>query len=149
MTQPDIAQLVGETVDLVTTEWDESNTSGDTPIIDKSDDIGKGRDLGVYDYVEFSKTSPIGITYADLPMSSQDIDETVFVELKSNTEDRRDELWAEFRRIIESNRKRPDTPGNFDRVVFADITPLDDSTFGAYVYEITLGFEARSRSVET
>jgi hypothetical protein len=33
-------------------------------------------------------------------------------------------------------------------MVFGDITPLDDETFGAYVYEIVIGFEARSRAVE-
>jgi len=150
MTQPNIAQVVDETVSAVDTEWDTANTSGEKPVIAKSDDIGKGRDLGVYDYVEFSKTNPNNISYHDLPLNSQDIDAAVFVELKSDSEDRRDELFDEFRRAIEVNRgKGGFAPADFDRVIFADITFLDDSTFGAYLVEVTLAYEARGRSVET
>lgn len=147
MTRPDLVGLVDKVVTTVDTDWQASNTGGNKPIIDKSDDIGKGRDLQVYDYVEFSKSSPLGKEYADLFLSSDDVDATVFVELKSNTEPRHDELFDEFVRVIENNRKRPDTPGDYDRVRFADITPLHDDNFGVYVTEITLAFEARSRSI--
>jgi hypothetical protein len=151
MTQPSISNVVDDTVDAVDTEWETSNTSGEKPIIDKSDDIGKGRDLQVYDYVEFSKTNPTSIEYHDLPLSSQDIDAAAFVEIKSSEEDRRDELFAEFRRAIEVQNQGAGTfaPADFDRVVFADITFLDDDTFSAYLVEVTLAFEARGRSVET
>jgi hypothetical protein len=149
MTQPNLTKIVQEFRDLLQAEWVAANTSNDEPTIDKSDDLGKGRDLSIYDYVEVSETSPFGIEYADLFQSSQDLDATIFAEIKASDEDRRDELFSEFRRIVEANRSRPDTPGDFDRMVFADVTPLDDSTFGAYVYEVTIGFEARSRSVET
>ena len=74
MTQPDISNVVDDTVSAIDTDWDTSNTSGDKPVIAKSDDIGKGRDLQVYDYVELSKTSPFAIEYHDLPLSSQDVD---------------------------------------------------------------------------
>lgn len=149
MTQPNLTKIVQEFRDLLQAEWVAANTSNDEPTIDKSDDLGKGRDLSIYDYVEVSETSPIGIEYADLFQSSQDLDATIFAEIKASDEDRRDELFSEVRRIVEANGSRPDTPGDFDRMVFADITSLDDSTFGAYVYEVTIGFEARSRSVET
>lgn len=146
MTQPNLTTIVDDTVDTLDAEWDESNA--DKPVIGKSDDIGKGRDLNVYNYVELSRTSPTDISYSNLPLSAQDIDATVFVELKAASKADRDAIFDEFRRVIEANRSRPDTPGGFDRVVFADITPLDDSTFGAYLVEVTLAFEARSRSVE-
>jgi len=146
MTQPNVTTIVDDTVATLDAEWDESNA--DKPVIGKSDDIGKGRDLNVYNYVELSRTSPTDISYSNLPLSAQDIDATVFVELKAASEADRDAIFDEFRRVIEANRSRPDTPGGFDRVVFADITPLDDSTFGAYLVEVTLAFEARSRSVE-
>jgi len=150
MTQPNISQVVDDTVDGVDTNWDTANTSGSKPVIAKSDDIGKGRDLGVYDYVEFSKTNPTAIEYHDLPMNSQDVDAAVYVELKSDTEDRRDELFDEFRRTIEAeNDKHGFVFSDFDRVIFADITFLDDETFGAYLVEVTLAYEARGRSVET
>lgn len=151
MTQPSISKVVDDTVDAVDTEWEPSNTSDEKPIIDKSDDIGKGRDLQVYDYVEFSKTNPTAIEYHDLPLSSQDIDAAAFVEIKSSEEDRRDELFAEFRRAIEVQNQGSGTfaPADFDRVLFADITFLDDDTFSAYLVEVTLAFEARGRSVET
>jgi hypothetical protein len=149
MTQPSISNVVDETVEALRTDWNTSDV--EKPIIDKSDSIGKGRDLQVYDYVELSKTNPTSITYADLPMSSQDIDAAAFVEVKSSDESRRDALFSEFRRVIESQNQGAGTfaPAAFDRVIFADITFLDDDTFGAYLVEVTLAFEARSRSVET
>lgn len=150
MTQPNLTKVVQEFRDLLQDEWIESNTGGDAPIIDKSDELGKGRDLGVYDYVEVSETSPIGIEYADVFQSSQDIDATAFVEIKASDEDRRDELFSEFRRVVEAeNDKHGFVVADFDRMAFGDITTLDDGTFGAYLYEVTIGFEARSRSVET
>jgi len=149
MTQPNIAQVVDNTVSGVDSAWDTTNTSGSKPVIDKSDDIGKGRDLSVYDYVEMSKTNPNAIEYHDLPMCSQDIDAAVFVELKSSSEDRRDELFAEFRRTIEAkNDEHGFVFSDFDRVIFGDITFLDDDTFSAYLVEVTLLYEARGRSVE-
>jgi hypothetical protein len=142
--------VVDDTVSAIDTEWDTSNTSGEKPVIAESDDIGKGRDLSVYDYVELSKTSPFGITYHDLPLESQDVDAAAFVEIKSSSEDRRDELFDEFRRTIEVNRGHDGFAiADFDRVIFGDITFLDDSTFGAYLVEVTLLYEARGRSVET
>ena len=150
MTQPDLANVVDDTVTAIDTEWDTANTSGEKPVIAESDDIGKGRDLGVYDYVELSKTSPFGITYHDLPLSSQDVDAAAFVEIKSSSEDRRDELFDEFRRTIEVNRGNGGFAiADFDRVIFGDITFLDDNTFGAYLVEVTLLYQARGRSVET
>jgi len=149
MTQPKLPKLLDETVSGVDSAWDTSNTSGEKPVIDKSDDIGKGRDLSVYDYVEFSKTNPNAIEYHDLPMNSQDIDAAVFVELKSSSEDRRDEIFSEFRRTIEAkNDEHGFVYSDFDRIIFGDITFLDDSTFSAYLVEVTLLFEARGRSVE-
>lgn len=132
---------------LVVDEWDSATVDDSRLIIDKSDNIGKGRDISTYDYIEFSLTSPLGIEYSDLFMSTQNIDAAVFVELKASNEDRRDAVFTEFRRIIESHRKRPDTPGDYDRMLFQDITPLDDDAFGAYVHEVAIGFEARSRDV--
>jgi len=147
MTQPDI-NIVDEVVSLVDTQFDPANVTGSkTILIDKSDDLGKGRDLGVYDYIEFSKTSPHTIEYADLFLNNQDVDAAIFVELKADDQTRRDEMFDELRSVIESNRKRPDTPGDYDRMIFGEITPLDDETFGAFVYEFPLLFEARSRSV--
>jgi len=137
--------MADELVSLVDTEWSINDTR---TIIAKSDTIGKGRDLGTYDYVEMSITNPLGIDYADLFMASQDIDSVVFIELKASTEDRRDAMFDEFRRIIEENRKRPDTPGDHDRMIFQDISPLDDDAFGAYVHEIAVAFESRSRTVQ-
>lgn len=149
MVQPDLANVVDDTVAAIDSNWDTANA--DKPIIDKSDSIGKGRDLGVYDYVELSKTNPTAIDYYDLPMSSQDIDAAAFVEIKSSDESRRDELFSEFRRTIEVENEgaRTFATADFDRVIFADVTFLDDSTFGAYLVEVTLAFEARARSVET
>jgi len=151
MTQPSLSNVVDDTIDAVTNEWVDANTSGDRPVIDKSDDIGKGRDLQVYDYVEFSKTNPTSITYHDLPLNSQDIDAAAFVEIKSSSEDRRDELFDEFRRTIEVQNKGAGTfsIADFDRVIFADITFLDDDTFSAYLVEVTLAYEARGRATET
>jgi hypothetical protein len=149
MTQPNISTVVDDTVSGVDSAWDATNTSGDKPVIDKADEIGKGRDLSVYDYVEFSKTNPNAIEYHDLPMNSQDIDAAVFAELKSSSEARRDELFDEFRRTIEAkNDEHGFVYSDFDRVVFADVTFLDDGTFSAYLVEVTLLFEARGRSVE-
>jgi len=34
-------------------------------------------------------------------------------------------------------------------MIFQDITPLDDETFGAYVEEVVVAFESRSRGVGT
>jgi hypothetical protein len=151
MTQPSISSVVDDTVSAIDTEWDTSNTSGDKPVIDKSDDIGKGRDLQVYDYVELSKTSPFAIDYFDLPLNAQDVDAAAFVEIKSSSEDRRDELFDEFRRTIEVQNEGAGTfsIAEFDRVIFADITFLDDDTFSAYLVEVTLAYEARGRAVET
>ena len=146
MSQPDL-NVVDEVVTLLSNNWNGGSGPPNNLLIDKSDDIGKGRDLAVYDYVELSLTSPTNINYADLTMSSQDVDAAVYCELKSDEEDRRDAIRDEFRSIIEDHRKRPDTPGDYDRVVFGDITHLDDQIFGQYVVEITLLFEARSRSV--
>jgi hypothetical protein len=151
MTQPSISDVVDDTIDAVTNEWVDANTSGDRPVIDKSDNIGKGRDLQVYDYVEFSKTNPTSITYHDLPLNSQDIDAAAFVEIKSDTEPRRDEIFDEFRRTIEVQNEGAGTfaPADFDRILFADITFLDDDTFSAYLVEVTLAYEARGRATET
>jgi hypothetical protein len=151
MTQPSISNVVDDTITAVENEWVDANTSGDRPIIDKSDSIGKGRDLQVYDYVEFSKTNPTNITYFDLPLNAQDVDAAAFVEIKSSEEARRDELFTEFRRTIEVQNEGSGTfaPADFDRVIFADITFLDDSTFSAYLVEVTLAFEARGRRTET
>lgn len=149
MTQPDLANVVDDTI-TVLNNWDSSNTGNETPIIDKADSIGKGRDLQVYNYVELSKTSPFGIEYADLPMNSQDVDAAVFVEIKSADETKRDNMFDEFRRLIEKeNEGSGFVMSDFDRVIFGDITFLDDDTFGAYLVEVTLLYEARSRSVET
>lgn len=151
MTQPSIASVVDDTVTAIDTEWDTSNTSGSKPVIGKSDDLGKGRDLNVYDYVELSKTNPTAIDYHDLPLNSQDIDAAAFVEIKSSDETTRDELFNEFRRTIEVQNEGAGTfaISSFDRVLFADITFLDDDTFGAYLVEVTLAYEARGRAVET
>lgn len=146
MSQPE-TNMADRLTTLVDDEWDSNAVDDSRLIIAKSDDIGKGRDLATYDYIEFSLTSPLGIEYTDLFMSTQDIDTTVFVELKASNEDRRDAMFTEFRRIIEAHRKRPDTPGDYDRMIWQDITPLDDDAFGAYVYEMAVGFVARSRDV--
>lgn len=147
MTQPNLSDVVDDAVAAVDGNWDTANTP--KPVIGKSDDIGKGRDLGVYDYVEFSKTNPTSIDYFDLAMNSQDIDAAVFVEIKSSDEERRDALFDEFRRTIEvENDGVGFVAADFDRAIFADITFLDDSTFGAYLVEITIALEARGRSVE-
>lgn len=147
MTQPDF-NIVDEFVTLIDNNFDPANVSGSkTILIDKSDDLGKGRDLGVYDYIEASKTSPHSIEYSDLFMNNQDVDAAIFVELKADDQTRRDEIWDEFRSIVEANRKRPDTPGDYDRMLFDSPTPLDDETFGAFVYEVTIVFESRSRAV--
>lgn len=144
MSQPD-TNMVGKLADLIDTEWEESNVPRRNLIIDKSDNIGKGRDIGTYDYIEMSLTSPLSIEYADLFRSSQDVDTAVFVELKASTEDRRDALFTEFRRVIEANDSRPDTPGDHDRMNIEDITPLDDDNFGAYLTEMVITFESRAR----
>jgi hypothetical protein len=136
-------------VQLLDDNWDSNNVPRRNLIIDKSDSIGKGRDIGTYDYIEVSITSPVDISYSDLFMSTQDIDTVVFVEIKSSSEQRRDDLFDEFRRIIESHRKRPDTPGDHDRMIFEDVTPLDDNAFGAFLHEVVIAFESRSRNVET
>jgi hypothetical protein len=136
--------MAGKVVDLIDTNWGIDDTR---TVIAKSDDIGKGRDLATYDYVEVSLTSPFSKEYADLFMSTQNIDSAVFVELKANTEARRDDMFEELERIMENHRKRPDTPGDYDRIVWEDITPLDDEAFGAYVHEVAIGFVARSRDV--
>mgnify|MGYP006274529859 CR=1 FL=1 len=150
MTQPDI-DMVDRLVELIDDEWDTGPESvpRNNLRIETSDELGKGRDIGTYDYIEASTTSPIGIEYADLFMNHQNVDVVVFVELKASTKARRNALFDEFRRIVEANRKRPDTPGGYDRMLFQDITPLDDDTFGAYVHEVVVGFEARSRGVGT
>lgn len=145
-TQPD-TNMSSKVVELLTNNWDSNAVDDSRLVIAKSDDIGKGRDIGTYEYIEVSNTSPLGITYADLFMSTQDVDAAVFVELKASNEDRRDALFNEFRRIIEAHRKRPDTPGDHDRMIWQDITPLDDDTFGAYVHEMAIAFESRSRDV--
>jgi hypothetical protein len=151
MTQPDIANVVDDTVDAIEAEWVDANTSGDRPIIGKADDIGKGRDLQVYDYVELSKTNPTSIDYFDVANKTQDVDAAAFVEIKSSEEARRDELFDEFRRTIEVQNQGAGTfaTADFDRVVFADITFLDDDTFSAYLVEVTLAFESEARRVET
>lgn len=146
MSQPE-TNMSDRLTTLVEDEWDSAAVDDSRLIISKSDDIGKGRDLATYDYIEFSLTSPLGIEYADLFMSTQNIDSAVFVELKASNEDRRDAMFTEFRRIIESHRKRPDTPGDYDRMIWQDITPMDDEAFGAYVHEMAVGFVARSRDV--
>jgi len=147
MTQPNF-NIVDELVSLVDSSFDPNNVTGSKQIlIDKSDDLGKGRDLGVYDYIEFSKTTPSSIQYADLTLSSQDVDAAVYCEIKSDDQTRRDQIFDEFRSVIEANRKRPDTPGGYDRMKFGDITPLDDRTFGAFTYQLPILFEARARSV--
>jgi len=146
MSQPE-TNMADRLTTLVDDNWDSAAVDDSRLIIAKSDDIGKGRDLATYDYIEFSLTSPLGIEYADLFMSTQDIDTAVFVELKASNEDRRDAMFTEFRRIIEAHRKRPDTPGDYDRMIWQDITPLDDDAFGAYVHEMAVGFVARSRDV--
>lgn len=142
--------MVDQLVDLVQTEWNEgdNDVDDDRLLIEKSDVLGKGRDLGTYDYIEFSTTSPFGIEYADLFMSSQDINTVVFVEIKASTQARRDELFGEFRRIIEAHRKRPDTPGDHDKMVFEDITPLDDMAFGAHLLELVVAFTSNARTVD-
>jgi len=147
MTQPTFL-IVDDLVSLVKTEFNEGNVAGSkTILIDEADELGKGRDLGVYDYIEFSGTSPNSIEYADLTMSSQDVDAATFVELKADDKTRRKEMFAELRSVIEANAKRPDTPGDYDRMLFGEITSLDDSTFGAYVLEFPILFEARARTV--
>jgi len=150
MTQPNIANVVDDTVSTLTSNWVDGNTGGETPLIGKSDELGKGRDLSIYDYVELSKTSTNAIDYSDLQMSAQDVDAAVFCELKSSDETKRDNIFDEFRRVLEAeNEKHGFVMAEFDRVIFADITFLDDNTFGAYLVEVTLAFEARSRAVET
>lgn len=146
MSQPE-TNMADRLTTLLQDEWDSNAVDDSRLIIAKSDDIGKGRDLATYDYIEFSLTSPLGIEYADLFMSTQNIDSAVFVELKASNEDRRDAMFTEFRRIIEAHRKRPDTPGDYDRMIWQDITPLDDDAFGAYVHEMAVAFVARSRDV--
>jgi len=146
MSQPNPSP-VDDLIDLVKSEWDSDTVNDDRLVIAESDSIGKGRDLGVYDYIECSETGSLSIDYHDLFMRTQDVDATVYVELKASNKGRRAILFDEFRRIIEAHRKRPDTPGGYDRMIFEPITPLDDDTFGAYVYEIVIGFESRSRRV--
>lgn len=147
MTQPTFL-VVPELVTLVKNNFNAGNVTGSkTILIDEADELGKGRDLGVYDYIEFSGTSPNSINYADLTMSSQDVDAATFVELKADGKTRRKEMFAELRSVIEANRKRPDTPGDYDRMLFGEITSLDDETFGAYVFEFPILFESRARTV--
>lgn len=142
-TQPE-TNMVGKLVDLVNEELpDDVNT--DRTIIANSQDVGKGRDLSTYDYIEMSLTSPLGIEYADLFRSTQNVDTVVFVELKASTEERRDELFDAFRSVIEDHGERPDTPGDHDRMDLEDITPMDDDAFGAFVTEMVVAFYSRSR----
>lgn len=143
-TQPD-TNMTAKLVELVKSEWEPDDVDDSRLIIARSDDIGKGRDLGTYDYIEMSLTSPLGIEYADLFRSTQNVDTVVYVELKAATEDRRDALFGEFRRIIEAHGERPDTPGDHDRMDLEDITPMDDDAFGAYVTEMVVAFYSRSR----
>lgn len=146
MGEPTI-DVVDELVSLVDTNFNEGNVTGSRTIeIAKSDDLGKGRDLGVFDYIEFSHTSPSDIPYADLLRSSRDWDTAVFVELKSDDQTRRQEIFDELRRVIEANDTRPDTPGDYDKMDFGTITPLDDETFGAWVFEFPILFAAKARS---
>lgn len=144
-TQPD-PHVLEDFIQLLKETWNDQKVPLDNVVIDKSDDIGKGRDLGVYSYVEVSTTSPFNISYADIFRASQDIDKTLFVELKASNERERDKIFNEFRRVFELNSERPDTPGNYDRMNLEDVTPLDDETFGAYVYEIVITFEAHART---
>ena len=144
MPQPK-TNMVGDLVDLIESEFEAGDVDTDRLVIAKSDDIGKGRDLATYDYIEMSQTSPLGIPYADLFRSSQDVNTVVFVELKTSNEDRREELFAEFRRIVEEHDTRPDTPGDHDGMSLQDITPLDDDNFGAYLYEIVVAFNSYAR----
>lgn len=146
MSQPTFL-VVPELVSLVKTDFVVGNVSGSkTILIDEADELGKGRDLGVYDYIEFSGTSPNSIVYSDVFRANQNIDAACFVELKADDATRRKEMFAEFRRVIEANDTRPDTPGDYDRMDFGDITSLDDETFGAYVLEFPILFTARSRA---
>ena len=143
MSQPK-TNMVGELVDLVKSNWPE-DVDDSRLIVAKSDDIGKGRDLGTYDYIEMSQTSPLGIPYADLFRSSQNVNTVVYVELKSSNERRREELFAAFRSIVEAHDTRPDTPGDHDGMMLEDITPLDDENFGAYLIEMVVSFESFAR----
>lgn len=146
MTQPDLSVADGVVTLLDGATW--SVTKPD--VISTKGDAGKGIDVGNKDYVLVSRTTPLSISYSDLFLSSQDIDAAVVIEIKTSDSDtRRDEIFSEIRSIFESNRKRPDTPNDFDRVRFADITPLEDETFGVFLLEFTAVFEARSRAVTT
>jgi len=150
MTQPDLT-VADALVNLLDSNWGSyaASTNPTKPdVIDTKQAAGKGTDLANNDYVLLSRTTPISISYSDLPMSSQDIDAACFVEVKTADSDaRRNEIFDEIRLIIEKNRKRPDTPNDFDRMEFGDITPLEDETFGVYLIEFVVVFEARSRSV--
>lgn len=146
MTQPTFL-VVPELVSLVQTNFNEGNVAGSKQIlIDEADELGKGRDLGVYDYIEFSGTSPNSIEYSDLFRKNQNISAVSFVELKASDKTRRKEMFAEFRSVIEAYDTRPDTPGDYDRMDFGEITSLDDETFGAYVLEFPILFEAVHRA---
>ena len=144
-TEPD-AHVVDTFVDLLSDNWNGEHVNDDRLIIAESDEIGKGRDLSTYDYIEVSKTSPFDEDYADLFRSTKDTDAALYVELKAANEARRDAMFDEFRRIVDLHKKRPETPGNYDRMEIDESTPLDDEAFGAYVYEIVVRLEARSRT---
>lgn len=144
MTQPDLS-VDDAVVTLLDNNWDTNNTAK-PDVIDTRQAYGKGTDLANFDYVLISRTTPLSIDYSDLFMSNQDIDAAVFVEAKTGESDaRRDAMFAEIRRIFEVNRKRPDTPNDFDRVIFGDITPLEDEAFDVFLIEFVVVFEARSR----
>ena len=66
MTQPDI-DMVDRLVELIDNSWNDGpeDVPRNNLRIDTSDELGKGRDLGTYDYIEASNTSPIGIEYAN------------------------------------------------------------------------------------
>lgn len=144
MTQPDLS-----VADAVVTMLDSATWSVTKPdVISTKQDAGKGIDVANNDYVLVSRTTPLSISYSDLFLANQDIDAAVFVEIKTSDSDtRRDDIFGEVRSIVEANRKRPDTPNDFDRVRFEGITPLEDDTFGVFLIEFAVVFEARSRAV--
>lgn len=155
MTQPDLA-ITDAVVSMIDTNWgqDPGSAAPTKPdVIDNRQDVGKGTDVGNFDYVMVSPTTPTGITYADLFMKTQDVDAAVFIEIATSVDRaRRDEIFDEVRYIVENRRNRQapegDPPNNFERIEFSgDITKADGDIFGAYTVNFALGFVATSRHV--
>jgi hypothetical protein len=102
------------------------------------------------EYVLVAETSERGHEYADLELFSVNYDAACFIEIATpRSRDRREDLWTAVRRVCEGGRKRssdPGTPGDWDTLEIRGV-PVNDSTFGWWAMECTVGYRADSRTL--